>query len=299
MVGGDATGRSDGLELPHPQRALVAAKLFAGLEASFAHWEALPGFDLDAAFRVYLSQAFAGDRLAFDRATLKFVALFRNGHTAFDDAWLWHTHGAPLGFDARRFTSGWFVTASARPEIPPGAQVLAVDGEPIETFFAARRGHIAASSDREAAYRFFSRPYLFPAAFRLTLDGEREAPIERGRASLPRPQQPELQWILPDRIALLRIPRFDRPQYEAQAVAAIRAMTPDVRLAVDVRGNNGGDTPAALVATLMTRPYRYWRAITPAHTALSRARGGPRESRELPARGTTRTLWRSLDVSSS
>ena len=105
------------MQLSHPQRGLVAARLLAGIEANFALWESLPGFDLDAAFRSYLAQAFAAaDRLAFD-----------------------------------------------------------------------------------------------------------------------------------------------------------------------VRGNSGGDTPEALVAALMTRPYRSWRATTPVHVALSRAQGGPRETREMPA----------------
>ncbi len=209
--------------------------------------------------------------------------LFRNGHTTFEDIWLWDTHGAPLGFDVRRFAAGWFVTASARPDVPPGAEVLAVDDETTEAFFASRRVHIAASSSREAAYRLFSRPYLFPAIFRLTLDGERATLIERGPTSLRRPAKPSLRWIAPDRVALLRIPCFDRSEYEAQAVAAVRGFAPDVRLVIDVRGNGGGNTPAMLIDALMTRPYRDWRATTPIQVALSRAQGGPRENRDLPA----------------
>jgi carboxyl-terminal processing protease len=43
---------------------------------------------------------------------------------------------------------------------------------------------------------------------------------------------------------------------------------------IDIRGNDGGDTPRKLVAALMPRPYRFWLAETPMRVALDLAEGG-------------------------
>ena len=251
---------------------------------NFAHWDALPAFNLDAAFRAYLLQASAArGRYEFDLATLQFMALFRNGHTAFDDVWLWNTYGAAIGIDVQRLAAGWFVTASAHTEVQPGSRVMAVDDEPIDTFFRSRSINIAASSEREAARRLFSRPYLFPLSFRLTLEDGFNGIVRRGEASLQRSVRPTSMWIAPDRIRLLRIPSFELPAYEAEAVEAVRELGAGVHLIIDVRGNGGGDTPVSLVRALMTRQYRYWHATTPVHVALCRANGCPPETRTLLA----------------
>ena len=87
--------------LPPARRAELAALIRHAVRTRFAHWEGVPGFDLDQAHRAYVEEALAAPgRLGFDLATLRFVAGLRNGHTAFSDDWLWSAHGAPLGFDA-------------------------------------------------------------------------------------------------------------------------------------------------------------------------------------------------------
>ncbi len=85
------------------ERLWIASKVYSSIQIYFAHWQAVPDLDLDAAYKKYVAQiATTDDRLAFDLATKEFMARLRNGHSHFDDDWLYETHGQPLGFFVRQ-----------------------------------------------------------------------------------------------------------------------------------------------------------------------------------------------------
>src|SRR2546422_989095 len=67
-------------------RVVVASKIFALVQQHFAHWEGATPAEVEAAYRQYISDAIRADaRHEFDRASLRFVARLRNGHTQFFD----------------------------------------------------------------------------------------------------------------------------------------------------------------------------------------------------------------------
>jgi carboxyl-terminal processing protease len=63
-------------------RAYMASKIYASIQLYFAHFQAVPELDLDAAYRAYLAEALtAPDRRSFSLASKAFVARLGNGHS--------------------------------------------------------------------------------------------------------------------------------------------------------------------------------------------------------------------------
>lgn len=255
------------------QRAALAARLRSGIEGSFAHWEAVPELDFDAAFDAYLDEALAAEtRLAFVLATQRLMAQLRNGHTGFHDDWVMQRHGRSFGLMLRPLAGQWTVTVSRHAELPVGAVVERIDGVPMAEVFARTRPFLAASSDRAAADTLFYRRHLLPETMTLGLEGGRELAV--AKADWPPPLErplPEIRYV--DGVAVLPIVSFDDPGFEAAAIAAFRGLDRDAPLIIDLRGNGGGNTPLDLLAALMDRPYRRWRSCVLSTTTLRRAHG--------------------------
>ncbi|GGE06730.1 hypothetical protein GCM10011390_27270 [Aureimonas endophytica] len=216
----------------------------------------------------------APGRFAFSLATMRLLAGLGNGHTDFFDAELWRLRGAPCGFRARRLAEGWVVTASAHAALPPGTVLETLDGRPLDDVLAEAAPFIAASHARTKSRMLFARPILLPERFHLAFAGGGEAVVTRGVAALETGLEPAGRWLERDKVFLLRLPGFERPEDEAAALRLVRDLPADCALVLDLRGNGGGDTPQALVRALMPRPYRFWREETPMHVALDRAQGG-------------------------
>jgi carboxyl-terminal processing protease len=258
------------------RRGGIVAGIYEAIRSCFAHWEALPDFDFEAAFRAYLNEAFdAPDRLSFDLATMRLIASLKNGHTAFGDDWLWQEHGAPIGFDVKHDAAGWCVTRSAHADIAPGARIVRIDGQPMDEMASKLLPFISGSSIRERCNRLFSRPFLFPTAFEIAMEDGTVRRIERG-TDLPEHQlRTTGHWQQDGQRYLLTIPSFGLPHFEADAIDLLRPLAEAVHLVIDVRGNSGGNTPCQLVAALMPVRYRYWTHFTPHWNALARAHGEP------------------------
>src|SRR5690348_2908377 len=77
------SGQSDEQsQLSLADRVLVASKIYASIPIYFAHWQNVPGLDLDAAYKAYLAKVLAAsDRHDFDLASIEFMASLRNGHS--------------------------------------------------------------------------------------------------------------------------------------------------------------------------------------------------------------------------
>ncbi|HEV2149629.1 MAG TPA: S41 family peptidase [Longimicrobiaceae bacterium] len=252
-----------------PERERIVSGLDAAIRRYFAHWSAVPGLDYPAAYRAYRERAMASsDRREFDLATLEFLAGLRNGHTDFNDRWLWERHGAPFPFSLRSSAGEWRVAWSGTPDLQPGDVVAAIDGEPFEAFFQRQKRYISASDERAARRRLSSQDYLFPERFTLTLGDGRHVAVVRERptapavpaAAGPAAEAVPHRWLVQDSIAYLKVPGFGDPRYEARALELLKTRYRSApALIVDLRGNGGGSTPWKLRKALMGgQGYRRW-----------------------------------------
>lgn len=257
-------------ELPLTERAYVASRVYASL-TNFAHWRDAEEVDLDAVYRSYLEKALAdSDRFAFSRASIEFLAAFRNSHTMFMDRKL-NLEGGAFPFIARSIDGKWVVTESRTGELKPGDVIETIDGKPFEQFYQERRRFISASTEPWARRVLFAEvsgfaPYahLFPREFVVGLEAGRQVRIDR-RAAKPAPSlATEGRWLEPGKTAYIRIPSFGDPAFEKRALELVTEFREADLLVIDVRGNMGGSTPQQLTAALMDRPYRWWTESTPA-----------------------------------
>ena len=262
----------DGDKVSIKQRAAIAARLRSAIEQSFAHWEAVPDLDFDAAFDTYLDEALVAEtRLGFVLANQRLMAQLRNGHSGFHDDWVMQRHGRSFGLMLRPLDGRWTVTSSRHAKLPVGSVVETLDGVPMAELFERVRPYLAASSDRAAADRLFYRRHLLPEAITLGL-------ADDGRFAVAKADWPAVEVPLPrlryeGGVAVLPILSFDDPRFEAAAVEAVQGLDGDAPLIIDLRGNGGGNTPLSLLATLMDRPYRRWRSTVLSTTTLRRAHG--------------------------
>jgi carboxyl-terminal processing protease len=252
-------------------RAYVAGRLYAAVQLYFAHWDDVPSLDLDAAFRAYLDEAMAApDRKGFSLASLAFMARFGNSHTGFRDAELLEGTGGVHGFSVRYLAGEWVVAASDRSDLAAGDVIAAVDGVPIETFYADHARYIPSSTERFRRRRLFGRWYrfVFPLQYELALRDGRRVQVDRRNT----PEWPSLKtegrWLVEDRIGYIRVPSWDAPRFEQRAMELLEEMRDADALVVDVRGNQGGSSPIAFVKALMERPWRWWAESTPMRMAL-------------------------------
>jgi carboxyl-terminal processing protease len=277
VLHGPASGRAAGggaLDLTPAERAFVAAEVHTLVRVYFAHWEAVPELDLDAAFQAYLEEAMAApDRRGFDLATHAFFARLQNGQTRFEDAV--GCPGLPVGLEVRPVGDQWVVTASRLAAVRPGDVVAAVDGEPVERFFERKRRWLVGSSERARRARLFATPIVFPARFELVLADGRKVAVDRlGQKLSPvRALRVDGRWLEPGRIAYLRLPSFADPALEEEALRFLDHHRDAQAILIDVRGNPGGGSAAQLLARLMDRPWRGFSASTQVTVALARAHG--------------------------
>lgn len=256
--------------LPVAERMWIAGKLYATVESHFGHWSAVPGFDLDKAYRAYVDEALrAEDRFAFDLASMAFLAQLRNGHTDFSDPWLWRARGHPVGFRLERAGASWVVVESRVPQLSIGDVVLEIDGQEAGAFIAESGRYVSASDPVARVRMLFFRPFLFPEAFELRLSDRRTVRIDRRDQVLdPAPSRAMRQDTVGQGIPYLAIPGFEDPATERAAAAFVIEHRDAPSLIIDVRRNGGGTTPVALIEALMDRPYRDFTESTSFSIAL-------------------------------
>lgn len=257
--------------VPLARRAWVATKLYESVQLYFGHWQGVPTLNIDSAYRAYLDEALASaDRREFDLASLAFLAALHNGHSNFNDSWLWREYGQTLGFQVMRLDRAWVVRESQVKGLQPGDVLQAIDGVPIARFLTDHVRYASGSSRSARLAHVFSMPFLFPATFTLTLADGHGVRVVRGAPSGPPPaSRPVVDSLtLEGGVPYLAIRSFDQPRYEDAAVAFLRAHADAPALVIDVRGNGGGTTPQALIRALMDRPYTEWTEATPMSVAL-------------------------------
>jgi len=262
-------------ELSLQERAFIAGKIYSSVNTYYAHWQAVPDLDFDAAFKEYLDHALkASGRLEFDLATLEFISKLRNGHTGFFDQWLRDNYGQPLGLAALTIEGKWVVTRSAIEGVRVGDVILKVDETGMEDFFQQHRKYVFASDERAERRNFFFHSHLWPNRFTLTFDDGRKVTIDRRAQHLGQPKyETEGRWLTEGRIAYIKIPGFYDPKFQTDAINFVKRFESAHMIIIDVRGNGGGSTPADLTKALMDRPYRWWTEATPQTLAVLKYRG--------------------------
>jgi len=251
--------------LPLEQRAWIASRIYSAVQLYFAHFEGVPDLDLDEVYKDYLRRVLVtDDRRSFDLASLEFFARLRNGHTTFNDRWLRDTYGDPLGFLLLPAAGKWVVARSRIDGLAPGDVVDSIDGVAVQDFFQEKSRYLAASNLAEQQKRLFYAPFLFPDTFTLALADGRKIEIRRSTQELlPSPGSKQDGRMVEGGVAYLRIPSFEEPEDENQAVQFVARHADAKSLIVDVRGNGGGSTPSRLIRALMNRPYRDVNEATP------------------------------------
>jgi carboxyl-terminal processing protease len=266
--------------LPAAERIWIAAKILEGVRTHFAHWEAVPDLDLDAAFRDYAAQiAATSDRRAFDLATMEFLAKLRNGHTGFFDQRLRETDAGPLGFTLTRIEGTWVVRESRLDGLEPGDAVRTINRRPVSGLLADLLPYVSASSEAAAVRRVWYQTWLWPRRLRLGLAEGRLVEVLRGEQELrPVKSRAYEEEVLEGGIAFLRIPHFETPAMEDTAIAFLEAHADAPALVIDVRRNGGGTTPTRLTRALMDRPWRGFATSTAFDIGLYSAYHGIYES---------------------
>ena len=291
---------TDPARMPPAERAYRASRVYAAALTYFAHWADAPDMAaIDSSYRAYLETVLASDdRATFSRASMRFLATFKNAHTFFFDTVL-AKEGGRLPFYARPLAGRWVVTASSTAELRPGDVLGTIDGRPFEDFFRELRPFISASTEQWAPRALFVRlpgmaPYthLLPERFLLGLaDGRRVAVDRRSLPDLAIGAT-EGRWLDPGKVAYVRVPSFLGPDFEKRAIELVREYKDAAALIVDVRGNGGGSTPSDLTTALMNRPHRWWTESTPASLPFFRLRAAEGQWQYQPF-GHPELLWRS------
>lgn len=263
------------------EKLRVASQLRSSIEICFAHWDGLQGFDFGLEFDRWIEAISAIEqRRDFTLITMRFMAGFRNGHTAFNDRWLWQTAGQSTGFALKELREGWTVTKSAVPDLLAGERVGAIDGEPVSSWARRIAPYVSASTEWARSEALFSRFYLLPPKFELELTDGRHVRCERGKWSLEQSRRPVL---LDEDVPVLKVPSFALPAYEDEAIQLLARVHDRPALIVDIRGNGGGNTPTQLLASLMDRPYTTWAEETPSQSGLHYAFGDRPPSIQYPS----------------
>lgn len=274
--------------LPLKDRILVASRIYSDIQIYFGHWQGIPGFDLNSAYAAYLDKVLASDsRKAFDLATMEFMAKLQNGHSGFRDPWFQNTYGQQLHFYALPVEGKWVVTESELPDLKIGTVIIALNGEPFESFYQHCRPYIAGSDERWRRRALFEYPHLFPESFDLTLGDGRHVAIHRNGAFRYPSSGTAIDIYKRDGVLIIHIPAFYPARLEADALEAVKKAGSVKAIIIDVRGNHGGSTPQDLIAALMDRPYRFYAESTPAHLGSLQLYDSPGTHAELHWYGGT------------
>lgn len=266
----------------------IAARILSALEATFAHWDDVGELNADALFRELLDQiSNTSSRTEFSLLMMRYLASFRNAHTEFIDLTLLPRSIGAFPFRLREFDGRWFVTTSTLSELRKGDEITHINDRTASDFLSDYLPYVAASRETYRGYGLFTKMHGLPGSLRLTRhDGET---LEAGRRlfATERPQGVTATEFHDH--ALIRIPSFDDPVFEEEAISLVRKFVGKRYLIVDVRGNGGGDTPKALIEALMDRPYPGWIEASTSRTGLELAETFGRHEGRLPVWQTPRT----------
>ncbi len=274
------------------RRAVIAATIYHAVKSGFCHWSdarAEAAFDTDfAAYAQACMQAHT--RSEYVRLGMRLLAGLGNGHTHFDELGLGPAE-ATTGFLARPCAAGWVVTRSARADLQAGDVIATVDGQPVRSWAEPILALMGKSSLRAKKVGLFGFA-LLPPRFTLRLADGRSLAIDRMTpCALAADTQCEAAFPGAGDVMLLRLPSFAAPEDEERALGHLGGHG-DKPVILDLRGNDGGNTPDALLAAIILAPHAQMICETPLRVGYFEA-SGQADARWNPFPGA---LIRSLPV---
>ena len=157
-------------------------------------------------------------------------------------------------------------------DLRKGDLILKINEKQIDEYYKELSRYISASSERCRQVAFTNIPRWLtesiPENYVLEFINERgeikKIQVDRGKLAFGKSEQKtEGGWIKENKIASIKIPSFDNPRFENEAIELIKKYKDAKVLIIDVKGNDGGSTPSRLIESLMERPYRLWAESTP------------------------------------
>ena len=228
------------------------------LEQYFAHWNYVPNVSMNKLHKKYVKDLLTtNNRYKFGLLMCELLAELRNGHTFYYDRKLNSKAGGSLGFYAfyHEKEKKWVVLSSTIDKVKIGDVVLKINGEPTEKFFVAASKYISGSSELEIRNGLFKTSFLFPNKLKVTTDigtfAINNRPV-RLRVIKPAP----VFKLIDPKTCYVKLPSFAKGEYAKSAVKFLKKHRNCESMIVDLRNNEGGNTPANLISALMDRKYR-------------------------------------------
>lgn len=308
------------------ERIYGLSLIWKEVDYNFPYFDQVPELDWDEAFRRFVGPALeAPGTLEYYRVLQRFVGLLKDGHTNvyFPDSisarGAFDTPGIRLEAVGRRAVVE-NVRADLAESVPPGSEILAVDGIPTERYVADRvLPYIAASTDAIRWRRAIRGNLAWGAGLLVGPPGtgvrllirdpagdEREVEVVRDLGSgpsewaKPPPDPPPAYELrrLDDGIAYVALNTFSDPELVERFEASLDDLREASGVLIDLRANGGGSDFIAteVLHRLTDRPLVGSGSRIRVNDALYRAYGsfGEAALRAALPEGSSELIERSL-----
>ena len=291
--------------LPLERRVFILSKTYESIPLQFAHWRAASfrPDQLDSVYQVFLKRTLETEtRKDFALLMREFVALLNNGHSWYNDSKIF---GAtlPIGFNWMNIDNKWIVTRTDIDGMQPGDMVVRVNGKDIDDYYQQLSKYFAGSDKRaKQGQLLWTLAALLPSdcTFEVQTKSGNVKQISVNRLSLKpsvRVPKTESRWLEAGKIGYIKVPSFNNPEYEKDALEQLKGFINAAAIIVDVRGNGGGSTPSRLTRALMNKPYRWWTEGSPLTVGLFRYYAQARPDIELNEYFNNAQLtWQSAEI---
>jgi carboxyl-terminal processing protease len=271
------------------RRIFILSKTYATIPVQFAHWRtaSYKPLQLDSIYQIYLKRTLETEsRKDFAFLMREFIALLNNGHSWYNDTKAFGAYPS-MGFTWLNINGFWTVTRSSVEGLLPGDVVMKIEGKPVDDYFKELARYFTASDERARQARLVWTlasiiPNNYTAEIQTKSGSVKKLAVDRQHLTItPQVVKTESRWLEPNRIGYIKIPSFNSPEFERDALVQLKEYIHAQAIIVDVRGNGGGSTPSRLTAALMNKPYRWWTEGTPVTVGLFRYYSEARPSIEL------------------